>query len=114
MTWALWLSFTIGPFINDETRVEDFLKRPLVFGHIGRVFTYTGDQKEGDQQFVKEMTIQKENTYELLISIFPKFFSSDNLEKYKKQAKTLKIPKQNLRLEFIRQINDILKKVSKS
>lgn len=113
MTWALWISFVIGPFISNDTRVEDFLKRPLVFGHIGRVFTYTGDQKEGDQQFIKEMTSQRENTYQLLIKIFPGFFSSDNLKKYQAEAKSLKISKRSLKVVLISQINDILKLLPK-
>lgn len=107
-TWASWLTFLISPY---SRRVEEYIKKHRVFGLLGRVFTYTGERT--DEMLIRNITNQKNETYELLLEIFPAWLSIEKLNEYKSEAETLYYEKHTSELlkkeSFIRQINILIR-----
>lgn len=113
-TWATWLTFLLQPYASDR-KVDTLLKSNKCFGVASRPLMTNGPHSSEELEDMLTVDIQqkKRDTYSLLLYIFPKKLTVENLVKYKEEAESLTYPEHSMELlrrgSFIKQIDEILR-----
>lgn len=107
--WAKLYTFIMRPWSG--SRVKSFIEKPVNFGYVGRVVSGYGDDVE--QNFASEYETQLQTTFDIVIYLFGRIFTLENLNKWIAEINELQYPDDSdefRRKEALRSIFNMLRR----